>query len=42
MPDAHLGYLWLNWVTMGQILSLPMIIVGAILFYRAHRSEWLK
>ncbi len=42
MPDAHLGYLWLNWVTMGQILSLPMIIVGAILFYRAYRSEWLK
>jgi phosphatidylglycerol:prolipoprotein diacylglycerol transferase len=38
MPDAHLGYLLLDWVTMGQILSLPMIIVGAILFYRAHQS----
>ena len=29
VPDAHLGYLALDWVTMGQILSLPMIIAGA-------------
>jgi len=33
MPDAQLGYLALDWVTMGQILSLPMIIIGAALFY---------
>ena len=33
MPDAHLGYLALDWVTMGQILSLPMIIIGAALMY---------
>ncbi len=26
-PDAHIGFLW-SGVTMGQILSLPMIIVG--------------
>ena len=31
VPDAHLGYLWLDWVTMGQILSAPMIIIGAIM-----------
>jgi len=38
MPDAHLGYLALDWVTMGQILSTPMIIIGALLFYFAHKN----
>lgn len=27
-PDAHLGYLAWGWVTMGQLLSLPMIGFG--------------
>jgi phosphatidylglycerol---prolipoprotein diacylglyceryl transferase len=38
MPDAHLGYLALDWVTMGQILSTPMIIIGAVMFYWAHKK----
>ena len=38
LPDAHLGYLALDWVTMGQILSVPMIIIGAGLFYWAHKK----
>ena len=38
MPDAHLGYLALEWVTMGQILSTPMIIIGALLFYYANKK----
>jgi len=37
VPDQQLGYLALGWVTMGQVLSLPMIIVGVILFVLAHR-----
>ena len=28
LPDAHIGYLAWGWVTMGQVLSLPMIFVG--------------
>lgn len=28
-PDPQLGYIAFGWLTMGQILSLPMIIVGA-------------
>ena len=28
VPDAHLGYLAFDWLTMGQILSLPMILIG--------------
>jgi phosphatidylglycerol:prolipoprotein diacylglycerol transferase len=38
LPDAHLGYLALDWVTMGQILSMPMIIIGAFLFIYAHKK----
>jgi phosphatidylglycerol:prolipoprotein diacylglycerol transferase len=39
MPDAHLGFLALNWVTMGQILSTPMIIIGAALVYVAYKKS---
>lgn len=38
MPDAHLGYLALSWVTMGQILSLPMVLIGAALIYFAYKK----
>jgi len=38
MPDAHLGYMALDWVTMGQILSLPMIVVGALMMVFAYRK----
>ena len=30
-PDAHLGFVLLDAVTMGQILSIPMIIAGIVL-----------
>jgi phosphatidylglycerol:prolipoprotein diacylglycerol transferase len=30
LPDAHIGYLLgTDWLTMGMVLSLPMILVGA-------------
>ncbi|MEM8750763.1 MAG: prolipoprotein diacylglyceryl transferase [Pseudomonadota bacterium] len=28
-PDAHIGYLAGDWLTMGMVLSLPMLAVGA-------------
>jgi phosphatidylglycerol:prolipoprotein diacylglycerol transferase len=31
VPDAHIGYLAWGWLTMGQVLSLPLIVVGVIL-----------
>jgi phosphatidylglycerol:prolipoprotein diacylglycerol transferase len=37
VPDSHLGYLVADWVTMGQVLSAPMIIGGAVLLYLAYR-----
>jgi phosphatidylglycerol:prolipoprotein diacylglycerol transferase len=36
VPDSHIGYLALNWLTIGQLLSLPMILVGLYLFYKAY------
>ena len=27
-PDVQLGYLWGGWLTMGQLLSVPLILVG--------------
>ena len=36
-PDAQLGFLWLG-ATMGQILSLPMIVIGvAVALWAARR-----
>ena len=34
VPDAHIGYLAFNWLTMGQLLSLPMIGFGLWLLAR--------
>ena len=39
VPDAHLGYLALDWVTMGQILTMPMILAGAIMLFMGYRSK---
>ncbi|MBK1718469.1 prolipoprotein diacylglyceryl transferase [Thiocystis violacea] len=38
-PDAHLGYLAFDWLTMGQLLSLPMILAGLLLLVLAYRSS---
>ena len=29
-PDAQIGYLLGGWLTMGMVLSVPMVIVGAM------------
>ena len=31
-PDAQLGYLWGGWLTMGQVLSVPLILIGVAVF----------
>lgn len=36
-PDQHLGFQALGWVTRGQVLSLPMILLGLFLLYISHR-----
>ncbi len=38
-PDAHLSFIAFDWLTMGQLLSSPMIILGAIIFVVAYRHN---
>ncbi len=38
MPDAHLGYLAFNWLTMGQVLSLPLIAIGVWLLLHKEKA----
>ncbi len=41
LPDAQLGYLAFGWLTMGQLLSLPMILLGLwLLLRRAQLQEY--
>jgi len=37
IPDQQYGYLLLDWITMGQILSLPMIVMGLFFTVRAYQ-----
>ncbi len=39
LPDAHVGYLAFGWLTMGQLLSAPMIALGAALLWVAYRRR---
>jgi phosphatidylglycerol:prolipoprotein diacylglycerol transferase len=34
-PDPQYGYLAFGWLTMGQILCVPMLILGAYLMFRS-------
>ncbi|WP_339802383.1 prolipoprotein diacylglyceryl transferase family protein, partial [uncultured Marinobacter sp.] len=38
-PDTQLGYLAFEWLTMGQLLSLPMIAAGVLLMVLAYRGK---
>jgi len=38
VPDVQLGYLAFDWLTMGQILSLPLIAIGIFLMVLSRRS----
>ncbi|MAY15422.1 MULTISPECIES: prolipoprotein diacylglyceryl transferase [Oceanospirillaceae] len=37
-PDAHIGFDLFGWMSRGQLLSLPMIVIGIILLVIAYRS----
>lgn len=39
VPDQQYGYLAWNWLTMGQILSMPLIIFGVVWLYFAYRRS---
>jgi phosphatidylglycerol:prolipoprotein diacylglycerol transferase len=38
-PDEHMGFMAFNWLTMGQLLSMPLIILGVTLLILAYRNN---
>ncbi len=42
VPDAQLGYLAFGWLTMGQVLSLPLVALGLLLLWRSHHAPVLQ
>lgn len=39
LPDAQMGYLAWGWLTMGQVLSVPLIVAGIVLLVVARRRS---
>lgn len=39
VPDAQLGYLFGGFVTMGQILSVPLVVLGVAIVIVAHKKN---
>lgn len=42
-PDAHIGLVFQDWLSRGQLLSIPMILIGVAIFYGAYvKNYWDK
>lgn len=41
-PDAQLGYLAFGWLTMGQVLSTPLILLGLFWLWKSRTSPILE
>ena len=39
LPDQQIGYILANKLTMGMIISVPMILVGLILYKNIKKDE---
>ena len=37
-PDAHIHFVLFDWVTMGQLLSLPMVLAGLLIIWWSRRQ----
>jgi phosphatidylglycerol:prolipoprotein diacylglycerol transferase len=40
-PDAHIGFLAFGWLTMGQLLSVPLALIGIALLWLSRRQPRL-
>jgi phosphatidylglycerol:prolipoprotein diacylglycerol transferase len=39
VPDDHIGYVAFDWLTMGQVLTAPMILIGGTMLAMAYRAN---
>ena len=42
VPDQQLDYLFGGWLTMGQLLSLPLVLLGLFLLWLSRRAPTLQ
>lgn len=42
VPDAQMGYIAFGWLTTGQILSVPMVVIGLLLLRHALSERTLQ
>lgn len=38
-PDAHMGFVAFGWLSQGQLLSTPLIVLGIVLIVLAYRNQ---
>ena len=41
-PDPQLGFIAFGWLTMGQLLSIPMIILGSVFMFLAYKKSFTR
>ncbi|HEY2344474.1 MAG TPA: prolipoprotein diacylglyceryl transferase [Xanthomonadaceae bacterium] len=42
VPDEQLGYLAFGWLTMGQVQSLPLVVLGLVLLWMSRKAPVLE
>ena len=42
LPDVQLGYLAFGWLTMGQVLSLPLVLIGLFWLWKSRHAPTLQ
>ena len=42
VPDADIGYIAFGWLTMGQLLSLPLVALGLFLLWKSRAAPTLQ
>ncbi|WP_027080711.1 prolipoprotein diacylglyceryl transferase [Luteimonas mephitis] len=42
LPDTQIGYLAFGWLTMGQVLSLPLVAIGLVWLWMSRRAPTLQ
>lgn len=41
-PDAHIGFIAFDWLTMGQLLTLPMLLIGIFMLGWSYSQKLIK
>jgi phosphatidylglycerol:prolipoprotein diacylglycerol transferase len=42
VPDEQIGYMAFGWLTRGQLLTVPLLLLGLFLLWRSHKAPVLQ